>query len=74
MAAVTTLDGVKMIALEYPADSDNGKKAKAKEYNFLIYFWHQTVSAHYQVSQQKINDIIHMGKYPHQCISTVASL
>ena len=35
MDAVTTLDGVKMIALAYRAKSENGKKAKAKRANFL---------------------------------------
>ena len=38
MAAVTTLDGVNMIALTYRAKSENGKKSKAKKSNFLGYF------------------------------------
>ena len=38
MAAVTTLYGVKMIALAYRTKSDNRKKAKAKKDKFLTYF------------------------------------
>ena len=38
MAAVTTLDGVNMIALAYRAKSEYGKKAKAKKDNFLSCF------------------------------------
>ena len=38
MSELTTIDGVKMIALAYRAKSDNGKKAKAKKANFLSYF------------------------------------
>ena len=38
VSAVTTLDGVKMIALVYREKYDNGKKAKAKKANFLSYF------------------------------------
>ena len=39
MAAVTTLDGVNMIALAYRAKSDNVKKANAKKANFISYFF-----------------------------------
>ena len=38
MAAVTTLDGVNIIALACRAKYDNYKKAKAKKANFLSYF------------------------------------
>ena len=38
MSAVTTLNGVKMIALAYHEKSDNGKKEKANKSNFLFYF------------------------------------
>ena len=38
VAAATNLNGLKMIALTYRTKSDNGKKAKAKKANFLIYF------------------------------------
>ena len=38
VAAITTLYGVKMIALAYRAKYDNGKKAKAKKGNFIINF------------------------------------
>ena len=38
VAAVTTLNGVKMIVLAYCAKYDNGKKAKSKKANFLSYF------------------------------------
>ena len=38
MAAVTTLYGFKMIALSYPAKTDNCKKAKDKKAKFLSYF------------------------------------
>ena len=46
MDAVTTLDGVNMIALAYYAKSDNGEKANAKKSNFLNFFWQKTVSPH----------------------------
>ena len=38
MSAVTTLNGVKMIALAYHEKSDNGKKEKSKKADFLSYF------------------------------------
>ena len=38
VAAVTTLNGVKMIALAYRTKYDNGKRAKAKKANFLRLF------------------------------------
>ena len=52
VAAVTALDGVKMIEVSYRAEYDNGKKAKAKKFNFLSYFWRQTVSPQSQVFNQ----------------------
>ena len=74
MSAVTTLDVVKMIALAYREKSDNGKKSKANKSNFLSYFWQQTVSLHYQVSQKRRNEIIQMGQDLHQSLSTSTSL
>ena len=38
MAAVTTLNGVKMISLSYRANTCNSKKIKDKKYNFLRFF------------------------------------
>ena len=38
MSELTTIDGVKMIALAYRAKSDNGKKAKPNKANFFSYF------------------------------------
>ena len=61
MDSVTTLDGLNITSLAYHAKSDNGKKEKSKKSNFLGFFWRQTVSPHYQVSQTRINDIIQIG-------------
>ena len=55
VAHVTTLDGFNMISLAYLEKSDNGKKAKANKANFLGFFWQQTVSPQYQLSQQRRN-------------------
>ena len=38
MSDVTTLNGVKMVALAYSVKSDNNKQTKAKKANFLSYF------------------------------------
>ena len=38
MAAVTNINGDKMIALAHRAKSDYSKKAKSKKANFLSYF------------------------------------
>ena len=46
VAALTTLDGVKMIALAYRAKSDNGKKAKARKAKFLSYFFGNRLCHH----------------------------
>ena len=69
VAALTTLDGVKMIALACRIKYDNGKKTKAKKANFLSFFYH-TVSPHYHVSLQRRNEIIQMGQELHQILST----
>ena len=74
MAELTTLDGVKMIALAYCSKYDNDKRVKYKKANFLSYYWKQTMSPHFQVSQQRRNKIIQMGKELNQSLSTIASL
>ena len=73
MAAVNNIDGVKMIELEYCAKSVNGNKIKSKKANFISYFYQQTVSPHYQVSEHRRNVITQMGKELHQILSTIAS-
>ena len=70
MSDVTTLNGVKMVSLEYRAKLGNG----ANKANFLSCFWQQTVSPHYQLSQQIRNDIMQMVQDLHQSLSTAASL
>ena len=39
VAAVTTLDGVKMIALEYPANLIMARRQRPRKLTFLAFFW-----------------------------------
>ena len=74
VAAVTNLNGVKMIALACCENMIMAGRQRPIKLTLLAIFWQQTVSQHYQVSQQRRNDKMQMGKEIHKSLSTVASL